>query len=335
MQFDGIIPPTSLREIPEFTRHAESIGFDAIWSSETLHSPFMPLALVAEHSQRLDFGTAIAVAFARSPASLAYTAWDLAQASSGRFILGLGTQVKAHIERRFGLEWPASPVKKLRELIAGIRALWATWQTGERLNFRGEYFKLTLMSPFFNPGAIDHPHIPIYLAGVNAGLSRLAGEVADGFHAHPYHSEKYLREIIVPAIEQGAAQSGRARSDVSLVITAMFATNKVEEDFARAQIAFYASTPTYRSVMAHHGWEEVADQLSNLSRRGKWGEMTELINDEMLETFAVVAGEEDLAQALLERYTGLADRLMIYNPYHPGERDDFWKRLLKQAHDAR
>lgn len=335
MQFDGIIPPTSLREIPEFTRHAESIGFDAIWSSETLHSPFMPLALVAEHSQRLDFGTAIAVAFARSPASLAYTAWDLAQASSGRFILGLGTQVKAHIERRFGLEWPASPVKKLRELIAGIRALWATWQTGERLNFRGEYFKLTLMSPFFNPGAIDHPHIPIYLAGVNAGLSRLAGEVADGFHAHPYHSEKYLREIIVPAIEQGAAQSGRARSDVSLVITAMFATNKVEEDFARAQIAFYASTPTYRSVMAHHGWEEVADQLSNLSRRGKWGEMAELINDEMLETFAVVAGEEDLAQALLERYTGLADRLMIYNPYHPGERDDFWKRLLKQAHDAR
>ena len=144
-----------------------------------------------------------------------------------------------------------------------------------------------------------------------------------------------MREIIVPAIEQGAAQSGRARSDVSLVITAMFATNKVEEDFARAQIAFYASTPTYRSVMAHHGWEEVADQLSNLSRRGKWGEMTELINDEMLETFAVVAGEEDLAQALLERYTGLADRLMIYNPYHPGERDDFWKRLLKQAHDAR
>ena len=331
MQFDGIIPPTSLRKIPELTREAERIGFDAIWSSETQHSPFMPLALVAEHSRGLDFGTAIAVAFARSPASLAYTAWDLAQASNGRFILGLGTQVKAHIERRFGLLWPASPVNKFRELIAAIRALWTAWQTGEKLNFRGEYYKLTLMSPFFNPGAIDHPDIPIYIAGVNTGLSRLAGEVADGFHAHPYHSEKYLREIIVPAIEQGAVQSGRSRKDVSLVVSAMFATNKVEEDIMRAQIAFYASTPTYRPVMALHGWEEVAEHLSNLSRRGNWGEMAEMINDEMLETFAVVASEEDLADALLERYAGLADRLMVYRPFDPGDSDDFWVRLLKEV----
>src|SRR5512139_2918360 len=203
MYLDASLPPTSLSKIPGIAQAAETAGFDAIWSTETMHDPFLPGALVAEHTKTLKFGTAVAIAFARSPATLAYTAWDLAQASDGRFILGLGTQVKAHIERRFGMPWPESVVGKLREQIAALCAFWHTWQTGEALNFRGEHYKLTLMSPFFNPGPIENPEIPIYIAGVNTGLARLAGEVCDGFHVHPFHSAKYLREVILPAMEEG------------------------------------------------------------------------------------------------------------------------------------
>jgi probable F420-dependent oxidoreductase len=329
MKVDAAIPPTSLKQIPELAVEAEKMGFDALWSAETQHSPFLPLALVAEHSQRLDFGTAVAIGFARSPADLAYISWDLAESSQGRFILGLGTQVKAHIERRFGQVWPESPVGKLREMIQAIRAFWTTWQTGDRLNHRGDYYKLTLMTPFFSPGPIRHPDIPIYIAGVNTGLCTLAGEVANGFHAHPYHSEQYLKEVVLPAIEVGAQKTGRKRGDVSLTISAMVATNPAERQFIRSQISFYASTPSYRPVMDTHGWGEVADQLRNLSRKGEWDQMTGLISDEMLETFAVVAPEGELASALIERYENIADRLSIYVPFAPGERDNFWKELVQ------
>jgi probable F420-dependent oxidoreductase len=271
----------------------------------------------------------LAIGFARSPADLAYISWDLAESSQGRFILGLGTQVKAHIERRFGQVWPESPVGKLREMIQAIRAFWTTWQTGERLNHRGDYYKLTLMTPFFSPGPIRHPDIPIYIAGVNTGLCTLAGEVANGFHAHPYHSEQYLKEVVLPAIEVGAQKTGRKRGDVSLTISAMVATNPAERQFIRSQISFYASTPSYRPVMDTHGWGEVADQLRNLSRKGEWDQMTGLISDEMLETFAVVAPEGELASALIERYENIADRLSIYVPFAPGERDNFWKELVQ------
>ncbi len=206
MLLDALLPPASLTSLPELARSAEAVGFDALWSTETQHDPFLPLALAAEHTQRIHLGTAIAVAFARSPAVLAYTAWDLADASHGRFILGLGTQVKAHIERRFGMPWPDSPAGKLRDLIEAMRALWRTWQEGERLNHRGPYHKLTLMTPFFNPGPIKHPAIPVFIAGVNPALCRLAGEVADGFVAHPYHSADYLRQVVRPEIDAGAAR---------------------------------------------------------------------------------------------------------------------------------
>src|SRR5512139_2806528 len=201
MYLDASLPPTSLSKIPGIAQAAETAGFDAIWSTETMHDPFLPGALVAEHTKTLKFGTAVAIAFARSPATLAYTAWDLAQASDGRFILGLGTQVKAHIERRFGMPWPASPVGKLREQIEVLRAFWNCWNTGERLNYRGEYYRVSLMSPFFNPGPADWTRgersagaarsIPIYIAGVNTGMARLAGELCEGFHAHPFHSLRY------------------------------------------------------------------------------------------------------------------------------------------------
>lgn len=326
MLFDVSLPPTSLNAIPALAAAADRIGFDAVWTSETQHDPFLPLALVAEHTQRLGFGTAVAIGFARSPGALAYTAWDLAQASGGRFILGLGSQVRAHIERRFGMPWPESPVAKMRELIGALRAFWTSWQSGERLNFRGGYFKLTLMTPFFDPGPIDHPKIPIYIAGVNPGFCRLAGEVADGFHAHPYHSERYLREVVRPAIDQGAARAGRSPGEILLSVTAFAVEDPAQADFVRSQIAFYASTPSYRPVMALHGWGEVADRLSELARQGDWVGMPRLISDEILETFAVVCGPGELGEALKGRYAGLADRLTLYLPY-TGAEDDFWRDL--------
>lgn len=331
MRFDASLPPMSLRQVPAVAQAAEAMGFDAIWTTETQHNPFLPHALIAEHTQRITMGTAVAIAFARSPADLAYTAWDLADASQGRFILGLGTQVKAHITRRFGMTWPDSVVVMFREQIQAIRAFWHTWQTGEPLNFRGSYYKLTLMSPFFNPGPIEHPEIPIYIAGVNTGLARLAGEVTDGFLVHPFHTVRYLREVLLPAIEKGAARAGRSRRDVQIMLTAFVVTDEQERDFVRQQVAFYASTPSYRKVMALHGWEEVAERLSALAARGRWDEMPALVSDEMLATFATIASPAELAAALRERYAGLADRLALYTPFVPGQRDAFWKALLAGA----
>ena len=331
MLIDASLPPVPLGEVTPIACAAEELGFDAIWSTETLHDPFLPGALIASATTRLHFGTAVAIAFARSPATLAYTAWDLAQASAGRFILGLGTQVKAHVERRFGMPWPESVVGKLREQIGAIRAFWDTWQNGSPLNFRGEYYKLTLMSPFFNPGRIAHPNIPIYIAGVNTGLARLAGEAADGFHVHPFHTPAYLQNVLTPAIQAGAAGAGRGLSDVKISVTAFVVTAPEEDLFVRQQIAFYASTPSYRPVMALHGWESTAEQLSALAARGGWSEMPGLIDDEILRTFAVVASPADLPAALLERYASLAGRLALYIPFVPGQRDDFWKSLIREV----
>jgi probable F420-dependent oxidoreductase len=330
---DTFFPPyTQLKDIPEMARAAEATGFRAVWMAETQHNPFLPCTLIAEHTSQLQFGTAIAVSFARSPAVMAHTAWDLAAYSGGRFILGLGTQVKAHIERRFGMPWPESPVGKLREQLAAIRAFWANWQDGEKLNQRGDYYKLTLASPFFTPASIEHPHIPIMIAGVNTGLARLAGEAADGFLVHPYHSPRYLREVLLPAVESGAAEHGRSRADVAMVVNAFVVTNATERSYAKQQISFYASTPSYRSVMELHGWGEAAEQLSALASRQQWADMADLVSEEMLNTFATVAEEGELAAALQERYAGLADRLTLYTPFVPGERDAFWQRLVKDSH---
>ncbi len=331
MFVDTTLPATGLRDVPQAARAIESMGFDAVWTTETRHDPFLPGALIAEHTRRLHFGTAIAVGFARSPATMAYTAWDLAQASGGRFILGLGTQVRAHIRRRFGMPWPDSPVGKFREQIQAIRAFWRTWQMGAPLNFRGAYYKLNLMTPFFNPGPIETPDIPIYIAGVNTGMARLAGEVAEGFFVHPFHTPRYLREVLLPAIGQGAARSGRPRPVVSA--TVFVVTGEAEENFTRRQIAFYASTPSYRAVMRLHGWEEEAEELSRLAARGRWEEMPALVNDEMLTAFAVVAAPEEVPAFLLERYRGLAGRISLYTPFVPGQRDAFWQRLVTTLHE--
>ena len=329
MKFDAALPPTGLKDVPAIAKAAEEIGFDALWTQETQHDPFLPCTLIAEHTTRLNFGTAVAVSFARSPANIAYTAWDLAAQSDGRFILGLGTQVKAHIERRFGQLWPASVTGKLREQIQVIRAFWDSWQNGTKLNYRGEYYKITLMSPFFNPGAIEHPNIPIYIAGVNTGLAKLAGELCDGFHTHPFHSVKYLREVLLPAMEEAANTEGRERKDISVLVNAFIATTPEEMNFARAQISFYASTPSYRPVMDLHHWTDTAEKLSAHAARGEWAEMPMLITDEMLGEFCVLTDESKLGDELKKRYDDIADRLTIYTPFVPGQRDEWWRKLTK------
>jgi probable F420-dependent oxidoreductase len=340
MKFDAALPPVVLKEVPAIAKAAEEIGFDALWTQETQHDPFLPCALIAEHTTRLHAGTAIAVSFSRSPANIAYTAWDLAAQSGGRFILGLGTQVKAHIERRFGQPWPESVTGKLREQIEVIRAFWDCWQNGTKLNYRGEYYKITLMSPFFQPAPLPSPifseiggglgkAIPIYIAGVNTGLAKLAGELCEGFHVHPFHSARYLKEIIVPVIEEGAEKEKRKRQDLSISVTAFVATTPEEMNFARAQVSFYASTPSYRPVMDLHGWAGVAEKLSAHAARGDWAEMPMLITDEMLNEFCLVTDEDKLADELKKRYAGIADRLTLYTPFVPGEKDEWWRNLAK------
>ncbi len=332
MKLDAALPPVSLKDVPAIAKAAEEIGFAALWTQETQHDPFLPCALIAEHTSKIEMGTAIAVSFARSPASLAYIAWDLAAQSEGRFILGLGTQVKAHIERRFGMPWPESVTGKFREQIQVIRAFWDCWQNGAKLNFRGEYYKITLMSPFFQPPPLPKGDeaIPIYIAGVNTGLARLAGELCDGFHAHPFNSPRYMNEVILPAIEEGLQKSGRKRSDIVVSMTPFVATTPEEQAFARMQIAFYASTPSYKSVMDLHGWGDTALKLSALASKGEWAEMPRLITDEMLAEFCLMTTQENLADDLKKRYQGIADRITLYTPFVPGEKDAWWKKLARK-----
>ncbi|MFQ5409980.1 MAG: TIGR03617 family F420-dependent LLM class oxidoreductase [Anaerolineales bacterium] len=339
MKFDVMIAPKTLRAVPGLAQQAEALGANGLWTSETQHHPFLPLPLVAEHTQRIQFGTAVAIAFGRSPLSLAHIAWDLAEQSGGRFVLGLGTQVKPHVERRFGMPWPDSAMGKLREMIAAIRAIWRTWQTGARLNFRGEHYKLTLMSPFFNPGPIDHPNVPIYIAGVNTALAQLAGEVADGFHVHAYHTRRYLREVLIPAVAAGAARASRARADVQLT-SAVFvaigeddAARRAMREDAHRQISFYASTPTYRSVMALHGLDDVAEQLSRLAVRGRWDEMPMLVPDAFVSECVTEGTWDDIGARLRERYDGLLDRLAIYVPLSEAADLERWRRLAEAVRD--
>jgi probable F420-dependent oxidoreductase len=319
VKLDLNIAIDDLRDVAALARDAEALGFDGLWTAETKHDPFLPLALAAEHTHRVSLGTAIAVAFPRSPTVVAHTAWDLQAASGGRVIVGLGTQVKGHNERRFSVKWTA-PGPRLREYILALRALWHCWQTDGRIDFRGEHYSITLMTPFFAPGPIEHPRIPIYIAAVNAYNLRLAGELCDGVHLHPFHSVKYLREYAIPHIEEGLERCGRQRADVTLATSVFMVTGRTAAEVARAreqaraQIAFYASTRTYEPVLAAHGWQDLMPRLHRKSVEGDWAGMAALVTDEMLEVFTVEAPLADLAAALTARYGGLLDRVAPYLP---------------------
>ena len=326
-----------LRSVGETARAAEALGFAGLWTSETKHDAFLPLAIAANASQRIQLGTSVAIAFSRSPMEVAQTAWDLQDLSDGRFILGLGTQVKAHIRRRFSMPWD-KPVARLREYILALRTIWDSFQSEGHLSFEGEFYRHNLMTPFFNPGPIHDPEIPIYIAGVNTNLAHLAGELCDGFHVHPFHSPEYVRSTVKAAIAEGAQGEDRDPEEVELATSVFVVTGESDEEIRekrekiRSQISFYASTPTYRTVLEAHGWEGVGERLGKLARDKRWNEMPPLITDEMLRAFAVEAAPDELGSALLERYTGLIDRITLYIPFVPGDKDHLWRAVVESVH---
>jgi probable F420-dependent oxidoreductase len=320
MIFDVAMRDYNLQSVSEYARKMEAIGYGCLWTSETQHDPFLPLAVAAIATSSIKLGTSIAVAFPRSPMVIAYTAWDIQKASGGRFILGLGSQVRAHNQRRFSVKFE-SPGPKLREVVLALRAIWECWQKGTPLQFRGEFYNFDLMTPFFNPGPIAHPKIPIFIAGVNRYMCRMAGEVCDGLHVHPFHTPKYLREYVHPAVEDGLRAAARSRQDFAYATASFVVVGDTERERAknseavRRQIAFYASTRTYAPVLAAHGWEAIGPELHKKSLAGDWQGMTRLITDEMLDTIAVSGTYESIGRKLRERYAGLLDRISLYQPY--------------------
>ncbi len=331
MKVDVEATVASPAEASELARKAETFGFDCFWVNETKHDPFLQLALAASSTKRIGLGTSIALAFTRSPTTLAYTAWDLQSISKGRMILGLGSQVKGHIERRFGMKWEA-PAPKMKEVVLALRSIWTSWQAGTKLDFRGRFFNLDLMTPFFSPGPIEHPSVPVYLAGVNERMCAVAGSVADGLHVHPLHTVRYLREAIGPALAEGLAGAGRKRDDFSVAASVFAAAGETEREVERIretyreQIAFYASTRSYRKVMEMHGWGDVCDRLHSLSTRGEWRRMGEEITEDMLDEFVVEGTWEEVGALIGNRYGGLVDRVRLYLPFDGGEN---WKRLVR------
>lgn len=320
MKLDVGLRDYDLRGVPEYARRMESVGYDCLWTSETQHEPFLPLAVAATATTSMKLGTSIAVAFPRSPMVIAYTAWDIQKASAGRFILGLGSQVRAHNQRRFSVKFEA-PGPKLREVVLALQAIWECWQKGTPLRFKGQFYTFDLMTPFFNPGPIANPKIPVYIAGVNRYMCKMAGEVCDGLHVHPFNTPKYLREYVHPAVEEGLRMSGRSRADFTYATSSFVIVGDTEQERARnaeavrQQIAFYASTRTYEAVLAAHGWEGVGPELHEKSLQGDWGGMAQLITDEMLDTIAVSGTYETIGVKLRARYAGLLDRIALYQPY--------------------
>jgi probable F420-dependent oxidoreductase len=330
VQVDGFIGFDPSRVVETATR-AERIGYDGLWSAETSHDPFLPLALAAEHTQALQLGTGIAVAFARNPMTLATVANDLQTISKGRCMLGLGSQIKAHVEKRYSMPW-SHPAARMRELILAIRAIWASWSDGSRLAFRGEFYRHILMTPMFDPGPNAYGNPPIFLAAVGPRMTEVAGEVADGMIVHGFTTERYLREVTLPALERGFAAGNRSRSDFQISYPGMVITALDEAGFDAAvaatkkQIAFYGSTPAYRPVLELHGWGDLQTDLHALSRRGEWDAMAELIDDEVLGTFAVTGELEVIADRVRERFGDVVDRFNVYAPY--GIDPERWAEVL-------
>jgi probable F420-dependent oxidoreductase len=314
--------PFGLRDAAGAARGLEAAGYSGVWTAETSHDPFLPLVLAAEHTEHVEIGTSIAVAFARNPMLLANIGWDLQSYSGGRFILGLGSQIKPHITKRFSMEW-SHPAPRMREMILAVRAIWDTWANGAPLQFRGEFYRHTLMTPFFTPAADDVAGFgppKVFLAGVGALMTEAAGEVCDGFICHPFTTERYLREVTLPALERGRAKAGRSMDGFEVVGPSFVVTGATAEDReasaagVRQQIAFYGSTPAYRAVLDLHGWGGLQDELNALSKQGEWREMGELIDDDVLNTFAVVAEPEGVAPELARRYGDVVDRISFYAP---------------------
>jgi probable F420-dependent oxidoreductase len=320
----------SIGSAPERAAALEAAGYSGAWTVETAHDPFLPIAAAAGSTSEIEMGTSIAVAFARNPMLLANIGWDLQAATKGRFILGLGSQIKPHITKRFSMEW-SRPAARMREMIQAIRAIWDTWEHGTPLQFRGEFYRHTLMTPFFapHPSELEGFGVPkIFLAGVGQLMTEVAGEVCDGFFCHAFTTEKYLREVTLPALERGRERAGKTMDGFEITGPSFVVTGTSDEEIeaaaaaTRQQIAFYGSTPAYRPVLDVHGWGGLQEELNGLSKQGKWAEMGELIDDDILGTFAVVGAPETVAPELGRRYADVIHRLSFYAPYE-GDADQW------------
>jgi len=330
LKIDAQMRGVDLNRVPAQARRLEDLGFDAAWTFEAAQDPFLPLAVAATATERLELGTNIAVAFARSPFSMAGAAWDIQRASRGRLHLGLGTQVRAHVERRFSMPFDR-PAARIADYIRCLRAIFDTFQTDARPQYEGPFYRFQLMNPFFNPGPIDHPHIPIYLAGVNPRMCRAAGEAADGFHIHPMHSVSYLEEIIVPAIDEGARTRGKTAADLDLQTMVWIVPGDSQAEMAaafeqvRRDIAFYGSTPNYRRVLEHHGLADLGRTLSGLMRRGALDAMAAPIPDSLVERMAVIGKPDEIGEKLRSRYDGRVARVAPYRPIPDTDPAERWR----------
>jgi probable F420-dependent oxidoreductase len=318
LRFDTYGFGRRLGDVASLARGAEQLGFSTLWFTEAGHNPFLPCGVATDATDgRIGVGTAVAVAFPRSPMVTAQIAWDLADQSRGNFQLGLGTQVKAHVVRRFSSEF-SHPVARLREYVHALRAIFRAFQGEEKLSFSGDFYSFSLLTDFFSGGPIEFPDVPIQIAGVNTGLAKLAGETCDGFHVHPFHSREYLTDVVRPAVEAGARRTGRSIDDVDFIAPVFIAVGDTEEararlrDAARQQIAFYASTPTYEPVLTHHGYGDAGPELRKRMAAGDLRGMADVFTDDMLEPYVVSATWDELPDALVARYDGVADRILSY-----------------------
>src|SRR3954470_11864452 len=313
MRVDTGVMGTSAVDVGQRARELEELGYDGLLTAETGHDAFLPIALAAEHTERIELATGIAVAFARTPMVLAYTANDLQQMSKGRFVLGLGSQIKPHIEKRFSMPW-SHPARRMREYILALQAIWSAWNDGTPLKFDGEFYKHTLMTPFFAPTPNPYGPPKVFLAAVGEMMTEVAGEVCDGIIIHGFTTERYLREVTIQALDRGMAKSGRARSDFEISFPAFIVSGTTEEEMAAAitgtkqQIAFYGSTPAYKSVFELHGWDDLQPELNRLSKLGDWVKMGDLIDDDVLDAFAIVGEPEEIPGKIKARVGDVVDR---------------------------
>ena len=309
------------------------IGYDGVYTLEGSWDPFFPLVMAAEHAPHLDIATGIAVAFPRNPMHLAYQAWDLQRYSNGRFSLGIGSQIKAHIEKRFGIPF-SPPAARMREYILALKAIFDCWQNGTRLDFTGEYFSHTLMTPMFNPGPLECGPPPILLGALGPKMTEVAGEVADGLIVHPFNSMPFIRDHALPAVDRGLARAQRSRSDFTLQVNAIVITGETEEaraiatDSVKNLLGFYASTPAYRPPMEAVGYGDLQPELNRLSKAGEWEELGNYIDQPFVDAFATSGKPEEIAEQLLDKYGTDADRLAIYAPY--AAPDGMWKTIIEE-----
>lgn len=313
MKVDAVLPP-GIAAARAAAHDLEAVGFDGLWSAETRSDPFLDLAAPALETTRPILGTNLAISFARSPFVTAVNAWQLQAASGGRFICGLGTQVKGHIERRFGMPWE-SPGPKMREYVQAMKALFASFQREAPLDFRGRFYTHTFTSPFFDPGPIEHPAPPVWMAAVNGYNAETVGLVADGVLVHPLHSTAYMDQVLLPCISTGLAKAGRTRDDITVMCPVFLAVDDGGRDFVRSQIAFYGSTRSYRIVFETHGWHDVPAKLHEKMAGGDMAGMPDLITDEMLDAFAITGEPSGVVEAIRARYAGVADRIYLYNVF--------------------